>query len=219
MLKLLLVKRAEQKRLNRKNETPERRENRLAKARQYQKDNKEKIRAKQLLWREENKEHLKEYFKKRSVRISESNKIRMREWRRANMDHKREQNRLWAEANPEKVLEVARVSKRKRRQSPAIRLSESISTQVRQSLRCAKDGASWEDILGYTRDDLVKHLERQFTVGMSWDNYGEWHVDHVVPQDSFSFLSIDDEQFKACWAITNLQPLWALDNIRKGNRL
>jgi hypothetical protein len=112
-----------------------------------------------------------------------------------------------------------RKSKTKRRQSSAIRIAESMATQIRIALRGEKNGRSWEKLVGYTRDELVKHLESLFTDDMSWDNYGQWHIDHVLPQDSFKFSSAEDEQFKVCWSLSNLQPLWAIDNIRKGNRL
>lgn len=81
-----------------------------------------------------------------------------------------------------------------------------------------KGGRSWETILGYTADDLRQHLERQFAKGMSWDNYGEWHVDHIVPVASFTFSSADDAEFKACWSLTNLRPLWAADNMSKKHK-
>jgi hypothetical protein len=53
--------------------------------------------------------------------------------------------------------------------------------------------------------------------GMSWDSYGEWHVDHVRPCSLFD--QRDAVQFAECWALSNLQPLWAEDNVRKGNRI
>lgn len=72
------------------------------------------------------------------------------------------------------------------------------------------------DILGYTPTQLMHHLESWFTEGMSWDNMGEWHIDHIRPVSSFTFDSMDDPEFKACWALENLQPLWAFDNMSKG---
>jgi hypothetical protein len=81
-----------------------------------------------------------------------------------------------------------------------------------------KGGRSWESILGYTANDLRAHLERQFARGMSWDNYGDWHVDHIVPVVQFSFDSADDPEFRACWALTNLRPLWAKANLSKNRR-
>ena len=54
---------------------------------------------------------------------------------------------------------------------------------------------------------------------MSWDNYGEWHIDHIIPVSSFSFDNVDSEDFKKCWSLTNLQPLWSYENIKKSNKL
>ena len=54
---------------------------------------------------------------------------------------------------------------------------------------------------------------------MSWDNYGEWHIDHILPDSSFYYVSTEDDEFKKCWALSNLQPLWAIDNLKKSNKI
>jgi hypothetical protein len=54
---------------------------------------------------------------------------------------------------------------------------------------------------------------------MTWDNYGEWHVDHKIPMNSFQFESTDDIGFKECWKLSNLQPLWGPENLSKGTKL
>ena len=101
------------------------------------------------------------------------------------------------------------------------RLHLSVSVLVRRSLGQAKAGRSWEGLLGFDVGALRAHLERQFLPGMSWENYGsEWHVDHIVPRASFHFDNVDHPDFRACWALTNLRPLWARENRRKsGKRL
>ena len=97
-----------------------------------------------------------------------------------------------------------------------------ISKRVRGNmLQCLKKrgitkGGKTFEILGYTPTDLMNHLESQFVEGMSWDNRGEWHIDHIRPISSFDFDSTDHPDFKECWALSNLQPLWASDNIKKG---
>lgn len=96
-------------------------------------------------------------------------------------------------------------------------LSARISERVRQSLIYGKS-ASWTKLVDYTVNDLQRHLERQFARGMTWDNFGEWHIDHIIPIARFTFSSVDDEQFKQCWSLTNLRPLWARENISKGAR-
>ena len=72
-------------------------------------------------------------------------------------------------------------------------------------------------LVGCTRADLLAHLQCQFTEGMTWDNYGEWHIDHIRPCESFDLT--DAEQQRECFHFSNLQPLWAEDNYRKGAKL
>jgi hypothetical protein len=69
----------------------------------------------------------------------------------------------------------------------------------------------------WTFDQLVTHLEKQFVNGMTWQNYGKkWHVDHIRPQYEFNLTDPYCEDFKKCWALSNLQPLWAHQNLIKG---
>ena len=75
--------------------------------------------------------------------------------------------------------------------------------------------------LGYTPLELLNHLESKFTDGMSWDNLDEWHIDHIIPIDYFvkkcNFNSLQIQ--KKCFNYKNLQPMWAIDNLRKGTKL
>lgn len=87
------------------------------------------------------------------------------------------------------------------------------------ALRSKKAGRSWESLVGYTLTELMVHLESLFWSGMTWDNIGDWHIDHKRPRSSFSYESPEDADFKSCWCLQNLQPLWAVDNMRKGARL
>ena len=72
--------------------------------------------------------------------------------------------------------------------------------------------------LPYTTEELARHLEDQFTDGMTWENMAYWHIDHIRPISSFCFESFDDPEFLECFALSNLQPLWGWDNSRKGGR-
>lgn len=111
----------------------------------------------------------------------------------------------------------SRDAMRRKMEDPGFRLHSNVSKLIRSSLK-DKGGRSWEGLVGYTAEELKSHLERQFTAGMSWDNYGKWHVDHIIPRASFNFDAANDNDpdFKACWALTNLRPLWASENISKG---
>lgn len=92
-----------------------------------------------------------------------------------------------------------------------------MSSLIRRSLTSgSKAGRPWETLAGYTVTELMEHLESRFVDGMSWDNIREWHIDHIRPRASFVFTSTNDQAFKDCWAMSNLQPLWAADNLSKG---
>jgi Uri superfamily endonuclease len=71
-------------------------------------------------------------------------------------------------------------------------------------------------LLEFTVEELMRHLQRQFLPGMNWENYGRWHVDHILPLASFNYQSAADPEFKVAWALTNLRPMWARENISKG---
>lgn len=94
-----------------------------------------------------------------------------------------------------------------------------VSSAMWQALKGNKGGRHWEDLVDYTADELKKHLEKQFTKGMNWKNYGQWHIDHIIPKIAFSYKCPEDPDFKRCWGLENLQPLWAKDNISKGSKI
>lgn len=73
-------------------------------------------------------------------------------------------------------------------------------------------GSDWFKHLGYTIDELRLHLEKQFTYGMTWENRREWHIDHIVPLCAFTIESVASEEFKACFGLHNLRPIWPDDN-------
>jgi hypothetical protein len=126
-----------------------------------------------------------------------------------NKDYQRE----WRSRPEVKVR--ARARYQEKRQDPKFCLDKRIGKQVRDSLA---GGSGWRDHLPFTVEELKKHLERQFLPGMKWSNMSDWHIDHIVPKSDFSYSSPKDEEFQRCWALTNLRPLWAEDNVRKGAR-
>lgn len=93
-----------------------------------------------------------------------------------------------------------------------------LSKIVRCAIRLNGTSPKAEAFLGYTMSELREHLERQFTRGMNWDRFckGEIHIDHIVPVSSFNLECADD--LRSAWCITNLRPLWASDNLRKGSK-
>lgn len=106
------------------------------------------------------------------------------------------------------------------REDPKFALNEFMRGGILKSLGDKKDGNSWTAFVDYTVDELKAHLERQFLPGMTWENRGVngWHIDHILPIASFDYDSPDHPDFKACWALTNLRPMWGGDNIRKKDK-
>lgn len=151
-------------------------------------------------WARNNPERVNERIRRHYQRNSEAIRKRSKAWREANIDQ--------AKASETK-------SSRKRRMRPEVRVHDAIGNQIRSMLASRKNRQMAFDIVGYTLEELMAHLERQFLRGMGWDNFGKWHIDHIVPQSSFSIDGPEDPEITACWALTNLRPLWAFDNLSK----
>jgi hypothetical protein len=160
----------------------------------------------------------KRYYKKNKEDITEWYK----EWAKENKSYLKEQHTKWRENNKDHVNKYKRDYERKRRaEDPKYRLGVRTRTAVWQLLkeRGVKKTNKTFDLLDYSIEELMTHLELLFTTGMTWDNYGEWHVDHKIPMNSFQFESTDDIGFKECWKLSNLQPLWGPENLSKGTKL
>ena len=117
----------------------------------------------------------------------------------------------WLQLRRENRLGVFAV--RKKRLTPSGRVVNAMRARLWAALKGRTDGALFSR-LPYSRDELVAHLGSKFSAGMTWDNYGKWHVDHIRPCALFN--QVDPAQFAECWSLSNLQPLWAHDNVKKG---
>lgn len=171
----------------------------------WQLNNKERIRKKLYKWRENNKDKHKAICNK---------------WRNKNTDILNNKHTKWCNNNKDRVLSYCAKYRNKNKNVPKFKISRNISCAIHHSIGNKRDGNNWEVILGFTRIDLINHLEALFKQGMSWENYGKggWHIDHKIPKSYFNFSSINDDQFKECWCLKNLQPLWEVENLRKKNR-
>jgi hypothetical protein len=92
-----------------------------------------------------------------------------------------------------------------------------IASAIRRSLKKSKSGRKWESLVGYTLADLKLHLEKQFIGLMSWENMGLWHIDHITPLSNFE--QTNQDEFKQCWSLSNLRPIWADENQKKYNKI
>lgn len=128
-----------------------------------------------------------------------------------------ELKRIWRKNNREKYLHSSReYDRRMMSENLQRRVSKNLRHRVSKVLKGIAKSKSTMDMLGISFDGFRTYMESLFSEGMTWDNYGEWHIDHIKPLALFD-LSIPDQQLLACH-YTNLQPLWAKDNIAKGKR-
>jgi len=196
-----------------------REENKLVlaeKSKKYREENKEAFSARRKEQYLKHRDRILAYHRKHKEHIKEVKKI----YRETNKDIISLKFRQWADINRETYLSVRREKNRTRlRTDPKYRLNKSFSQRIRDSLLLGKGGRPWESLVDYSLDDLKKYLERKFLDGMSWSNYGEWHIDHIIPISAFNYESPSDRDFKRCWSLKNLQPLWAKENISKGAKL
>jgi hypothetical protein len=109
----------------------------------------------------------------------------------------------------------AQLREQRRQASISWQIHNRMAGRLRSSLR-RKGGDCTFLILDYTKQQLIAHLERQFLPGMGWHNMRLWHIDHIIPLALFKCQSADDPEFKAAWALSNLRPLWAGENLKKG---
>jgi hypothetical protein len=144
-------------------------------------------------------------------------------------DELKEKKKLWKLNNHDKVIESRKKSYKKHgkqiskskyekyKKNPIDYLKLLMRSRIRKIVKLMsieKHKTSME-IVGCTPIILKEHLEKQFTTGMSWDNQGKWHIDHKIPLSS---AKNENDVYKLCH-YTNLQPLWAIDNLKKGSKL
>lgn len=127
----------------------------------------------------------------------------------------------WRAKNAEKIRESRREYYRlymanRRATDPDFKMYTRMRDFVRRCVESIKGVKKWrtQDAVGYTPSELKNHIESLWQDGMSWDNYGKWHIDHIKSIKGFRDEGVDD--LKIINALTNLQPLWAFDNLSKG---
>jgi hypothetical protein len=172
----------------------------------YYQDNIEEQRVKHKEWRSNNLDCNKFYYEKNKESVLLKNK----NWR--------ENNKLKLKEYRESKKDVFNSQTRDRRKNNVInnlsnRIRSRMSLYVKK-LEIKKTNRTF-DIVGCTPKSLRDYLEEKFTLDMNWDNQGKWHIDHIIPLSS---AKTEDELYKLCH-YTNLQPLWAEDNLKKSNKI
>ena len=159
--------------------------------------------------------------------------INQKEYRIKNKEKISEKSKLYSEENKQKIAIYKREHYLKNKEKiekyrnewrnnkvkidSLFKLTNNTRTLIKQSFRrngYSKNSKTFQ-ILGCTFEEFKQHLENKFTEGMNWNNIGEWHLDHIYPVS----LAKDEEELIKLNHYTNFQPLWALDNIKKSNKI
>jgi hypothetical protein len=188
-------------------------------------NNKEKLNKCSKEWYQKNKEKIKEYNKNRKEYLKQykaeywvANKERITKYRDINKDKKSRYMKEYVQTNYQHIRKRLRDHERNKYNTDmSFRLLKNLRRRIGRAIRYGSKSATTEILIGCDMSYLKLYLEKQFVEGMTWDNYGEWHIDHTIPCASFD-LSIREEQHK-CFNYTNLQPLWAIDNIKKSSKM
>jgi hypothetical protein len=143
-----------------------------------------------------------EYDKNRDRKLyNQRSKLAREKWRLKNKDRIRSTYNKWR--------------KHRREIDSNFKLRENIRNRIRIALMKGVKVLHSFDLVGCSIIELRNYLESKFTDGMSWANYGEWEIDHIIPCSSFNLVNLNEQ--KKCFHFTNMQPLWKTDNRRKSN--
>jgi hypothetical protein len=175
-------------------------------------------------YRLRNSEHIVEYRKQYAISNKENqklyklkNKEKIKEQDKQYRLNNKDRYEQWRIANKKSINDKAnQYNKNKKSKDSLFKLSCNIRTLMGNCIKRQgyKKTSRTFEILGCSYEEFKQHLENQFTEGMTWNNAGEWHIDHIYPVS----LAIDENHLIKLNHYTNLQPLWAIDNIRKSNK-
>lgn len=173
---------------------------------------------------QKNKKVLRDNNRRWLQNNSERQKTLTKTWRQTNKEHVQKYDKKYAKlhkvkrsAYMRKYINIYNIQRRKR--DPLFKLLCLLRTRLWKAVKNkeSKKYKSTIELTGCTVKDLKAHLEKQFQSGMSWKNYGKWHIDHIKPCISFDLVK--EEEQRKCFHYSNLQPLWAFDNTSKGAKL
>jgi hypothetical protein len=154
-------------------------------------------------WKSNNLDRVRKSRLKSYYNNHEASKKRARKYKKQNQEQLKIKNRIYANTKYHNDLNYRLVRLLRGRIWKALKRNSKYSTSL--------------ELLGCSIEELKIYLEKQFVKDMNWQNYGQWHIDHVKPCSSFDLT--DPEQQKLCFHYSNLQPLWAKDNIKKSDKI
>ena len=181
----------------------------------YRLKNKERDKKYKKAYRLKNKEKLKEQMRLYRLKHKERDRKYAKEYRIKNKDKIKKRMKAYRIRSRKKIAQYVR---ERRQKDIRFKIVVNLRHRANMALRGTVKSKKTMKLLGTSIDNFWSHLESKFKPGMTRNNYGKrWHIDHVIPCASFD-LTKPEEQFK-CFHYTNLQPLWAKENLKKGAKL
>ncbi|KKM21064.1 hypothetical protein LCGC14_1639160 [marine sediment metagenome] len=197
----------------------------------YYKANRGKFRAWAKAYQKENREKLQAYRKAYRKANYESIRVKASAYHEINKERRRADCKTYQEKNREKI--------RIRRKAFSLANKKRLNAYSREYYKNNKDADRtkacrkiYDDAHKKERNAFLKnkwatdpkfrtHLQKKFKPGMTWENYGKhsWEIDHIIPKSVFNYTKSEDPDFKRCWSLKNLQPMWGSENISKGVKL
>jgi len=195
--------------------------------------NKEDKKQYQKEWRLRNKEYRKQYRINNKERIKEYMKEYMKEWRLKNKENMKQYHKQYQLENKEKLKKYKKqwqidnreyynqYHNKRYKTNLKYNLNIRMSRAIRESLKGNKAGRHWENLVGYSVNDLEEHLQKKMPPHYNWQDYleGKLHLDHIIPISAHNFDNSNQIDFLNCWALKNLQLLPAEENISKNDKL
>ena len=176
-----------------------------------------KIRGRSFCLKNADTQKIKKYLKEKEPSESEKS-VRFKKYRKKNLEKEKLRSKLWRQKNKEHIKDYNKNYTRKRYQSdPEFRIRLNLRSRINQAIKKSNSKRLFklEKLIGCTIQELKDHLESQFSEGMTWDNQGQWHIDHIKPCVTFDLTKKQDQL--DCCNYKNLQPLWAEENLKKGS--
>jgi len=202
---------------------------------EYYKSNREDILEYKEEYYQDHREDILEYNKQYREDNAEKASEYRKEYYQNHKDDILEYAKIYRENNKYLILENnKKYCKKRRKEDPLFRLRSYASSSITAALKrngSSKRGESIINFLEYTIDDLKKHIQINFEYWMNWKNWGvfdpktwddddastwTWQLDHIIPHSAFNYVSMDSQEFRACWALSNLRPLSAKQNLLDG---
>lgn len=172
-----------------------------------------------------------EYDKAYNIKNAEKRKYQRKKWVEQNKDRHKEMKKIWVDENREHRDMVAKLyvknnldkisarNRYRRRTDIDYAIKCRLRSRINAAVKSQKTNKSNKttDLVGCDIKTFRLHIESLFKQGMSWNNMGSWHLDHIKPCCMYNLRNIEEQ--KICFHYTNIQPLWAIDNLKKGGHL